>query len=454
MIERQVGDATIGTDDQLRLVFLESCDTAKRDANDAYRGLAPQLVSAGVPAVLAMQDLVEVKTARPFAATFYRQLLRHGQVDLACNEARDAVRTQKLRGAEIPVLFMRLRSGELLRVRGRVSQIDSPRFWSLLVTNLNRDRCVPFLGPRINSGIVPRPESIARSLADDNGYALADVDNLARVAQFAGYRDPDSFRSMYMKQLKRSVYRSLGREPTKEQLDRLDQRTLTEVTREVDWGRSSKDVEDCQLYHLLADLQLPLYITMNVDDFMFEALSSHAKLKPGDVRRLGPRWEKTTEGAPPHSVLHPEPSTTTPYVLHLNGFDDAADRSQFDHVALSEDDLMAKYVRLARDQVEIIPSNISTKLAESSWMFLGYNLDDWEFRIILQGLLQPIAQAKAKTKLHIGVQLEPAAGATGMSEAEVQRYLQSYLEQRFNITVYWGSPAQFVAELHRRFFQG
>ena len=57
-----------------------------------------------------MQDLIEIQTARPFAATFYRQLLRHGLVDLACNEARDAVKAQNLRGAEVPVLFMRLRS--------------------------------------------------------------------------------------------------------------------------------------------------------------------------------------------------------------------------------------------------------------------------------------------------------------------------------------------------------
>ena len=321
------------------------------------------------------------------------------------------------------------------------------------MTNLNSDRCVPFLGPRINSGIVPRPETIARRLAADNGYALADAENLARVAQFEAYKDPAVFRTMYMKQLKRSVYRSVGREPSADELKQFDKRTLTEVTREVDWGKKSQEVEDCRIYHLLANLQLPLYITTNVDDFMFEALSRHPSLKPEDVRRIGPRWEKVTEGAPQHSVLHPEPGSTTPYVLHLNGFDDVADRPQLGHIALSEDDLMAKYVRLARDQVEIIPSNIVTRLAESSWLFLGYSFDDWEFRVVLQGLLQPIAQAQATTKLHIGVQLEIAPGANEIGAEDVQRYLQGYLEQRFKITVYWGSPAQFVAELHQRFFE-
>jgi len=459
MSGRQRGYPAVKSDERLRLVFLESCETATRDANDAYRGLAPQLVKAGVAAVVAMQDLVEVKTARPFAGTFYRQLLRHGQVDVACNEARDAVRTQKLRGDDVPVLFMRLRSGELLRVRGRVTQTDRATFWNRLVVNVNTERCVPFLGPRINSGIVPRPETIARSLATDNGYAFADADKLARVAQFESYKDPAAFRSMYMQRLKEGVYRSVGRTPTAAEVKEFDKRTLRKVTRSVDWGVASKKVEECRIYHALADLQLPLYITTNVDDFMYEALLAWDPPEdpvtggpptPKDVRRIGPRWQKTTEGAPPHSVLTPEPSSTTPYVLHLNGFDDEADPPQLDHVALSEDDLLAKFVRLARDQVEIIPSNIITKLAESSWLFLGYDIDDWEFRVVLQGLLQPIAQARATTKLHIGVQLEIGPGGTGIDEQSVQQYLQGYLEQRFKISVYWGSPAQFVAELSRR----
>ncbi len=97
----------------LRFVFLASCQTATRSAVDLFRGFAPQLVIAGVPAVMAMQDLVGVDTAREFAGTFYRQLLRHGQVDVASNEARSAVLTAKLSGVSIPVLFMRLPDGAL-----------------------------------------------------------------------------------------------------------------------------------------------------------------------------------------------------------------------------------------------------------------------------------------------------------------------------------------------------
>ncbi len=98
----------------LRLVFLASCQTATQSPSDAFAAFAPRLVRAGVPAVLAMQDLAPVETARAFAQVFYRQLLRHGLVDLAANQARAAMLSGQRPGAHIPVLFMRLADGRLL----------------------------------------------------------------------------------------------------------------------------------------------------------------------------------------------------------------------------------------------------------------------------------------------------------------------------------------------------
>jgi CHAT domain-containing protein len=98
---------------QPRLVFLAACQSATRSMADAFLGLGPRLVGAGVPAVVAMQDVVTVETARKFSATFYRQLLAHDQVDLAVNEARSTLLTAGRADAAVPVLFMRLRDGLL-----------------------------------------------------------------------------------------------------------------------------------------------------------------------------------------------------------------------------------------------------------------------------------------------------------------------------------------------------
>ena len=452
-VAAMIGNHLAGTaanPDPLRLVFLESCETARRSANDAFRGLAPKLVEAGVAAVIAMQDLIEVKTARPFAATFYRQLLRHGLVDLACNEARGAVKAQKLRGADVPVLFMRLRSGELFRVEGEIRGDGQATFWTRLLNRIARNTCIPFLGPRVNRGILPSPETIAVELAVGNGYRLADRDNLARVAQFEAFKDPEAFRATFLDVIKQSLCRTVGSAAALDQKSRA-QKSLSSLVRDIGWETLTGGIDELRIYDQLAALDLPIYITSNVDPFMFEALRHRHAANRDRVHRIGPRWRKTTEGALTHSLLNPEPSNDTPYVLHLNGFDDEQEPSQLDDIALSEDDMMAAFVRLARDQAEILPSNILTPLANSSWMFIGYNLQDWEFRLALLGLLQPIARADAKNRLHVGVQFDSAASAGGLSEADVQKYLQDYLGKRFNITVYWGTPGQFVSELYERF---
>jgi hypothetical protein len=89
--------------------------------------------------------------------------------------------------------------------------------------------------------------------------------------------------------------------------------------------------------------------------------------------------------------------------------------------------------------------NLLSEISLYSFLFLGYNLDDWEFRIILQGLLKPIAQIGG-TKLHVGVQLDIDQNP---NFDKVVDYFRRYLG-RFNIEIYWGTPQQFVTELHTR----
>ena len=96
-----------------RLVFLAACQSATRSTADAFLGLGPSLVAAGVPAVVAMQDFVEIKTARKLSLAFYRRLAEHGMVDCALNEARSTLLTARQPDAAVPVLFMRLKSGQL-----------------------------------------------------------------------------------------------------------------------------------------------------------------------------------------------------------------------------------------------------------------------------------------------------------------------------------------------------
>lgn len=95
------------------LFFLSACESAKRDLEHPFVGLAPQLVQAGIPAVIAMQDLVPITVAQQFTRSFYNCLLEHGVVDRAVNEARATLFKNDGQEWAIPVLFSRLTQGQL-----------------------------------------------------------------------------------------------------------------------------------------------------------------------------------------------------------------------------------------------------------------------------------------------------------------------------------------------------
>jgi len=435
MLARQLADTDVQREDKLRLVFLASCQTATRSPADAFRGLAPRLVAAGVPAVLAMQDLVPASTAQAFTQTFYRQLLQRGLVDLAGNEARASLLTAQLPGAAIPVLFLRLRAGELLGRRGHISSERADLFWPFLLENIERGQCSAFLGPRVNAGLLPSPEALAEELADKYGYPLPDRYSLSRVAQFMAVHDPDVLRNDYVRLLQRSLFSFLSLKPTKEEKQRFRQAGFAETAEALNWAERVLDVQENEIHHLLADLPLPLYLTTNMDSFMFEALRHKGRYP----RREGPRWQPPA-GAPQY-ILTPRPSSEQPVVFYLNGHD--GDEEQRRHLVLSEDDYLAHLIRLSRDQETILPMNVLSEISQHSFLFLGYSLHDWEFRLILQGLLKPIAQTGG-AKLHVGVQLDVEQNPHADKAID---YLRRYLG-RFNIEIYWGTPQQFVAELH------
>ncbi|MBN1875578.1 MAG: CHAT domain-containing protein [Anaerolineae bacterium] len=149
-LQDEAGNTQVVTSDKLcellkrqfhrpHLVYLSACQSATRDTADAFRGLGPQLITAGIPTVVAMQDSVSIVTARELSQVFYTRLLEHGTVDLALNQARGTLVTQNHPDFAIPVLFMRLKDG----------QIFAPQ------TTLYHN--VPFMVDDLPSNFVPRP---------------------------------------------------------------------------------------------------------------------------------------------------------------------------------------------------------------------------------------------------------------------------------------------------------
>jgi len=105
-------------DSPVRLVVLNACETAKTSTYDAFLGVAPTLVNAGIPAVVAMQYPIPDTSAVIFAEEFYRSLSINYQVDAALKDARIAMAARigvNRTDWSIPMLLMRSPDGVLFR---------------------------------------------------------------------------------------------------------------------------------------------------------------------------------------------------------------------------------------------------------------------------------------------------------------------------------------------------
>lgn len=425
MLERQ--------GETLRLVYLSSCQSATRNPADAFRGIAPALVRAGVPAVLAMQDLVPVDTARAFAGVFYRRLLAHGLVDLAANEARSTVLSADLPGAAIPVLFLRLRSGRLFERRGTVvGDRGGESFWSVLLENVADGECTPFVGPRMTAGLLPAPGDVARALADEHGYPFADRERLDRVAQFVGTIDNVRMRKAVVRRLTAGFRRRAG-------LGRGGRRIgLSQTIAESGWPELP-ELAEREIHQQLADLELPLYLTTGFDNFLTRALAARGRR----VRREVLPWHRADaagSAAEPYRDFDPPASPEEPVVLHLFGTDE-----DLLSMVLTEDDHLDHLARVSRDHEHLLPTSVGEALARNTLLFLGYRLGDLDLKILLRGLLATLDLTRWG-RYHVAVQIDDSDPA---AQEEIQRYFQKYFGGS-RIDVYWGTARQFVADLHAR----
>jgi hypothetical protein len=94
----------------LKLVFLQACESGMPDPQASVSGVALQVASKLIPAIVAMQARVENDVAIQFACQFYDTLKTGLPIDLAVKEGLKAIKDigdkQKLAFA-VPVLYLR-----------------------------------------------------------------------------------------------------------------------------------------------------------------------------------------------------------------------------------------------------------------------------------------------------------------------------------------------------------
>jgi hypothetical protein len=195
--------------------------------------------------------------------------------------------------------------------------------------------------------------------------------------------------------------------------------------------------EEVEPFSVLAQLPAPVYITTLNSRLLARALTDAGR-KP-EVELC--RWNEDADW--PESVFDREPgyrpSPERPLIYHLLGTYDEPES-----LVLTEDDFFDFLTGVTRNQ-DLVPTMVRRRLADSALMFVGFRLDQWDFRVLYRGLMQSEGGRRREEYMHVAVQIDPEEGAT-IDAGRARKYLENYFHSA-RVSLYWGSTEHFVKEL-------
>jgi hypothetical protein len=318
-------------------------------------------------------------------------------------------------------------------------QID----WRTIIRRIKTGKCTPIISYRVSSQHFADSRTMVEAWSDEVGYPLADRHNLTRVAQYASLigRDALAAKEEYLDFLKQQLLDNAKSERSSDQsafLDTLEDElfdlSFSEVATRLGYPTYEDEMDNP--LRILAELPLPIYLTTNFATFMEDALRAAGKEPRYAVCCLYD--ELMSDGS---SVFEEdpdyEPSVETPLVYHIHGVD--TDPSS---LVLTEDDYLDFLVRVSQDR-DAIPSRVAQALADSSLLLLGYQLQDWDFRVIFRGLIT--TRRSSRRLLSLSIQIMPDPEGVGDIQ-HAQEYLERYFDSA-NFEIYWGDAQAFMREL-------
>ncbi len=421
-----------------RLIVLAACQSAgtgddvRTDDKGALAALGPRLAEAGVPAVVAMQGNVTVQTVDTFMPVFFRELQSDGLIDRAMAIARGEVRNRP--DWWLPTLFLRLRNGRIWSGSGEHQGFDK---WPALLGQICGRCCTPILGFGLLEPLLGSTREIAQRWAETYRYPLSPDkrEELPQVAQFLSVNQASSFpRTELGKYLRRALQERYG-DRLSEDL-RTEMASLDEIIKSI--GSQCRKENPQDPHKVLANQPFSIYITTTPDDLLVDALidlgkSPHVALCP---------WNEDIVRKVPKSPSDYEPSPDHPLVYYLFGR-----LSVPDSLVITEDDYFDYLMGVTRNK-DIIPPAVRGGLADTALLFLGFQLDSWDFRVLYRSLIEQEGGGRRRRYAHVAAQIDPE-GNRLIEPERARKYLETYFGFAA-ISIYWGSTERFLVELDQQ----
>lgn len=313
--------------------------------------------------------------------------------------------------------------------------------WDLLARRIRSGKLTPIIGDRVGHKGFLTNTPLVREWAASIDYPMPATTNITRVAQFRSITvDPLAAKEDFLDFLKRRLLAQARERNTltadfldnlEDELERLPFSTVAGRLNYPDF-----EADPLNPLAVLAQLSLPLYITTSFHPFMANAFARTASAKTPRIERC-PWFEPTLART---SLLDEDgyvDDTQQPVVYHLYGID-----TEVESLVFTEDDYLDFLVRASEDN-HVIPVRIGEALAGSSLLLLGYEVQDWDFRVLFRGLIRK--KHTARRPRSVCIQLDPQE-QEGADPQEIEHYLSTYFGE-YKFDVYWGSANEFAREL-------
>lgn len=430
------------------LALLNSCQSAGPGGagtttdEGILAGLGPRLAAAGIATVIAMQGNVAVDTARRFAERFFAELQDDGVIDRSVAAARRVLRDEARSDWWVPVLFSRLRTGRSY-FKAQFTG-DGDRLWDQLKTSKATGYLTPVLGPGMSDEIIGPRQAMAERWATRwqmpiAAYNRGDVSKVAQYLQVQ-QRAPGEIGMRVVEYLKQEIELRVtnAQDSPDDPFHGVDASTEPQDAILAAGARLLRQDEG-YAYRVLADMPVPLYITTNWTPLLQQALEACTPPRTPVTAHFEWNDRANWPKQPPRNF---KPTPERPLVYHLFGSMDDPDS-----LVLTEDDYFEWLVAwVARRRT--VPDDVQKRLIKRPLLFLGYNLEDWDFKVVFQSIKSYAASGQLlRRNAHVGVQLSP--GSRDVDPEAAQEYLESYLDSD-NVGIYWSDTRRFLDEFRQR----
>jgi hypothetical protein len=329
-------------------------------------------------------------------------------------------------------------------VPDRRNRID----WDTLRRRIRNGSLIPLIGDRVGHDGFLTSNELIQAWASKVEYPILETRSLTRVAQFHSvFKDPPTAKEDYLEFLKSYLLEKIRAQgaTSSEFLDtleaELEKLSFSQVAARLKYPKF--DDESMNPLRILAQLDIPIYITTSFHHFMVQALEKANKSPRVEVCPWEP-WNPGGVLATPGGNDY-EDDPQRPIVYHLLGID-----SHAPSLVLTEDDYLdflvsitQKGTRSDTQHSNVLLDRIRQAMSTSTLLLLGYELQDWDFRVLLRGLIK---ERNARTKLKsICIQIDPEH-ADEEAVSQLESYLQAYFNQ-YQFDIYWGNIETFTQEL-------